>query len=30
MVLLALAFIAVTVIGIILSFTKVTGSLLAG
>ncbi|MBE41256.1 MAG: rhomboid family intramembrane serine protease [Acidobacteria bacterium] len=30
MVLLALAFIGVTVIGIILSFTKVTGSLLAG
>ena len=30
MVLLALAFIAVTLIGIILSFTKVTGSLLAG
>ena len=30
MVLLALAFIAVTVIGIILSFTKVTGILLAG
>ncbi len=30
MVLLALAFVAVTVIGIILSFTKVTGSLLAG
>ena len=30
MVLLALAFIAITAVGIILSFTKVTGMLLAG